>query len=192
MPNTAELDKIRSGDVKAFEAIFASYYQPLCHYSMKFIRDPDEAEEVVQDMFVRFWNKRNELNITVSLKSYLYQSVKYACLNRLKHQKVVRAHEQHHIRQSSANEDSDVLVEQELEDKIQASLEKLPPERKKIFLMSRNEELKYKEIAEKLNISIKTVENQMGKALKLLREELAEFLVITMISLLEIIKSIWI
>jgi len=189
LQDTEALQKIYAGDVKAFESVFEYYYQQLCSFTLKYLKDPDDAEEVVQDTFVKFWNKRKEINITSSLKSYLYQSVKNASLNRIQHLKVVRDHEESHVKPTSAYQSSDPLVEMELQEKINSSLEQLPPERKKIFLMSRNEGLKYKEIAEKLNISIKTVENQMGKALKFMRTELAEFMSVGLLMLTEIIKK---
>jgi RNA polymerase sigma-70 factor (ECF subfamily) len=189
LQDTEALQKIYAGDVKAFESVFEYYYQQLCLFTLKYLKDPDDAEEVVQDTFVRFWNKRKEINITSSLKSYLYQSVKNSSLNRIQHLKVVRDHEQSHVESISTPEPSDPLVEMELQEKINSTLELLPPERKKIFLMSRNEGLKYKEIADKLKISVKTVENQMGKALKFLRTELAEFMSVGLLLITEIIKK---
>ena len=189
MNDSEALQLIYQGDVKAFESVFQQYYSPLCNFGLKYLKDPDDAEEIVQDTFVKFWNKKTEIKITSSLKSYLYQAVRNSCLNRIQHLKVVRDHEQAHLDTNYEPDASDQMVEAELSDKIQATLDQLPPERKKIFLLSRNEGLKYKEIAEKLNLSVKTVENQMGKALKFLRTELADFMVVTWILLVELIKS---
>ncbi len=170
--------QIKHGDKKAFEDTFHAYYSALCGFAMRFVRDPDEAEEVVQDTFVRIWQKREQISINHSLKSYLFQSVRNSCLNTLKHQVVVREYESDQQMYALREDMVDSVVTDELESKIKATIGLLPPERKKIFLMSRDEGLRYAEIAEKLNISVKTVENQIGRALKFLREELADFLVV--------------
>ncbi len=151
---------------------------------MKYVDDPDESEEIVQNSFVKFWNKKEEITISSSLKSYLYQAVKNESLNHIKHLKVVKSYEGSH-KNDYQSDGSDALVTQELQNKIDSSLAKLPVERKKIFLMSRNEGLKYREIADKLDISIKTVENQMGKALKFFRSELVEYLSIGLLVLIK-------
>ena len=166
---------IQSGNAGAFEEVFNEYYSSLCRYALKYVDDPDESEEIVQNTFVKFWNKRESIRITGSLKSYLYQAVKNESLNQLKHLKVVKSYEGSQQNKYQSDE-SDTLVAKELQNKIDGSLAKLPAERKKIFLMSRNEGLKYREIADKLGISIKTVENQMGKALKYFRYELVDYL----------------
>lgn len=178
------LNDIQAGDAAAFEEVFNEYYSSLCRFALNFVGDPDESEEIVQNSFVKFWNKKEQITISTSLKSYLYQAVKNESLNHIKHLNVVKSHEG---RQENKYESdgSDLLVTQELQYKIDDSLAKLPVERKKIFLLSRNEGLKYREIADKLDISIKTVENQMGKALKFFRSELVEYL---SLGLLVIIK----
>ncbi len=176
------LNDIQSGDAAAFEEVFNEYYSSLCRYALKFVGDPDESEEIVQNSFVKFWNKKEQITISTSLKSYLYQAVKNESLNHIKHLKVVKLHEG--SQQNKYESDgSDTLVAKELQNKIEDSLAKLPAERKKIFLMSRNEGLKYRGIADKLDISIKTVENQMGKALKFFRSELIEYLSIGLLVL---------
>jgi len=169
---------ISAGDELAYEGLFKSFYPELTLYAVRFVQDIDNAEEIVQDIFFNLWNNRSKLNINVSLKSYLYRTVKNTCLNLLKHQKVEHKYKEHFSRELQIDEmnSDNWMVESELSDKITGAIEKLPPERKKVFVLSRFEELKYKEIAEKLDISIKTVENQMGKALKFLREELKDYL----------------
>jgi len=170
-----QLEDIKYGDVGAFEEAFHSYYSPLCAHAFGILKDPDDAEEMVQNVFVKFWNKKDHVTIATSFKSYLYQSVKNECLNYIKHRKVVAEHVQETV---YLNKDSvtDDVIASELQGRIDAVVQKLPPERKKIFLMNRSEGKKYKEIADELNIAVKTVENQIGKALKFLRVELAEYL----------------
>lgn len=146
--------------------------------------DLDAAEETVQSIFVKMWENRSQLVIDSSVRSYLFSAVRNNCLNQLKQMKVRDAYKTHNKRtldQSVVLAD-DELEASELETRIHASIEALPTARKQIFILSRYDGLKYKEIAEKLNISIKTVENQMGSAIKQLKNDLAEYMV--MVSLL--------
>lgn len=166
--------------LQEFEDMFKSQYNILCGFANKYLEDLDAAEETVQSIFVKFWESRSTVTITGSLKSYLFTAVKNNCLNQLKHYKIRDDYKEHNKRELDLNETSigDQLETTELEEKIRASIENLPEGRKKIFILSRYEGLKYKEIAEKLNVSIKTVENQMGSAIKKLRSDLTEYLVI--------------
>jgi len=169
---------IKSGDEKALEMLFKEYYQPLCRYANSYLEDPADAEEVVQNCFIKLWEKKENINIQSSVKSYLYQIIRNACLNEIKHQKVKKNYgdmvslegEQH----SEASDQT--TLRGELEEKIAIAIQSLPQQCRLIFTMSRFEELKYQEIADQLNLSIKTVENQMGKALKLMRAQLQEYL----------------
>lgn len=184
------LERIKSGNASYYEEVFRKYYQSLCLFALKYVKDPDEAEEIVQEMFVRIWQKKESLAVTTSLKSYLYQAVRNACLNHLKHNNVKLEYQKRAIDATSAANAGDTLVALELEARITETLNKLPPERKKIFLMSRNEGLKYREISEKLNISIKTVENQMSKALQFLKTELMDFLVVITLIIVQVIEKL--
>jgi RNA polymerase sigma-70 factor (family 1) len=169
---------IRQGDEKAFEQTFRQYYERLCHYACAMLKDEDEAEEVVQHVFFTIWEKRTELEITLSLKSYLYRAVHNHCLNRFKHATVREAHRDYSIQFISQSYDpvTEAIHANELEERIEKAISTLPEQCQKAFRMSRFEELKYQEIADHLGISIKTVENQIGKALKILRVELAAYL----------------
>lgn len=164
-------------DSKVFEQLFKMYYKKLCFYGMKFLPETQQVEEVVQDVFYGIWEKRAELKVDVSIQSYLYRAVHNSCLNVLKHEKIKQGYREHFSR--ATKEDisyySEETVDHDLHSQINAAIEKLPPERKAIFKLSRFEDLKYKEIAEKQGISIKTVEAQMGKALQFLREELKDY-----------------
>jgi RNA polymerase sigma-70 factor (ECF subfamily) len=164
-----------------FEAIFKAYYEGLCRYASMWLKDTDESEEIVQLVFVQLWEKREKIQISSSLKSYLYKSVYHSALNSLKHQKIKE--EYVHMKQSEIQE-SELQSKQslkELETRIEKALNTLPEQCKLIFSMSRFEELKYREIADILNISIKTVENQMGKALRLMRHNLSDFLTLLLL-----------
>lgn len=171
-------NSIKLGDEKALEMLFHEYYQPLCQFAFSFLNDREEAEEVVQNSFVRIWEKRQEISIQTSAKAYLYQVIRNSCLNELKHQKVKIQHQKWSIMDGDGMEQSSdsMAIRGELEEKIKQAMQKLPEQCRLVFSLSRFEDLKYKEIADQLNISVKTVENQMGKALKIMRQELKEYL----------------
>jgi len=167
-------------DKQTYEQIFRQHYSELCSYANNFMDDLDDAEEIVQDVFVKIWENRSEINITDSTRAYLFRSVRNTCLNKKKHIKIREEYKAENEREIESNfvDLNAVINASELEIKIRNAIDKLPTERRKIFIMSRYDELKYKEIAEKLNISIKTVENQMGSALKFLRTELIDYITI--------------
>ena len=171
-------------DIKEFETIFRQHYPELCGFANKYLHDLDAAEETVQTVFVKMWEKRAELEITTSVRSYLFTSVRNGCLNYIKHMKIRDDYKEHNQREMDQNRvlADDDLEASELENRIHSSINSLPEKRKKIFILSRYEGLKYQEIAEKLNISVKTVEHQMGSAIKQLKTDLAEYIV--MLSLL--------
>ena len=169
---------IKNGDKSAFELLFKQYYEHLCNFAYQYLKEKAASEEIVQDVFFKIWEKKEELNIISNIKSYLFSSVRNQCLNQLKHLEIRDNYKSHNekVIQENENIESDYLVENELSAKINSVIEQLPVERQKIFKLSRFDDKKYKEIAEELGISVKTVEAQMSKALKFIREQLAEYL----------------
>ena len=166
-------------DETAFEQVFKTHFKRLHAYAFTILRDEIEAEEIVQQVFFKLWERNENLSLTGSVSAYLYRAVHNESLNYLKHQKV-RSNHQLHVAYSMKNEvehPAKKIITGELEKKIHTALNELPEQCRTIFQMSRFDELKYREIADKLGISVKTVENQMGKALKLLREKLVDFLI---------------
>lgn len=172
------IQQIKAGNKLAFDQIFRLYYAHLCNFAFQFLKEKEAAEEVTQEVFFKLWEKHKELEIHSSFKSYLFQTVRNRCLNQIKHLATKEKYKVYNQEQISFQENTvnDSAIENELANKIQYAIDALPTERRKIFKMSRDEGLKYKEIAAQLNISIKTVEAQMGKALKHLRVELKDFL----------------
>lgn len=167
---------IRNGSLKDFEKLFKEFYVPLFEYSKSIIKDDAEAEEIIQDLFYNFWKNRESLDIVTSLKSYLFRSVYNNSLQFLKHRQVKLKYEKYMMDKPQRSiEPLDKLKEKELQGLIKKTLEELPDRCQQIFKMNRFEGLKYKEIADELSISIKTVEANITKALKHFRSSLGEY-----------------
>lgn len=168
--------QLSQGDEKAFEIIFKKYYQSLCLFSRQFLNDDELAEESVQVIFVKIWEKRFSLSIDSSLESYLFRAVRNHCFNELQHKKTEYRYAQKMLEDSKHEiKTEEYFLEPGLKEQIEVAIGLLPPKRKEIFRLSREEGMKYKDIAEQLEISIKTVEAQMGLALKFLREKLKDY-----------------
>ena len=168
--------QLHAGNERAFQTLFRKYYPAMCSFAWQFLNDRELAEEVVQDLFVRIWEKRENLNIQTSVRHYFFKSVRNHCLNQLQHEKIKKKYSDRILESSHQDINPDQFyIEVDLVQRIERSIDSLPPKRQEIFRLSREQGLKYKEIAETLNISVKTVEAQMGLALKHLREELKDF-----------------
>jgi len=177
LAETSTHNGIRIESKKDFENIFNTHYSNLCAYANNFLKDFDASEEVVQEILFKLWTNRDKIIITTTIQSYLFRSVRNASLNVLKHVNIREDYKvQHEYEREDELSSEDEMIVSELDQKIREAIDQLPIERKKVFILSRYEGLKYKEIAEKLNISVSTVENQMVKALKFLREELKDYL----------------
>jgi RNA polymerase sigma-70 factor, ECF subfamily len=168
--------RIGEGDVDQFESLFRSSYVSLVRYAKTLIKDHDTAEEIVQDLFFRLWQNKENLKIESSLNGYLFRSVHNKCLHYIEHNRVVERHAEKMAASlaESPENPSEILHYKELQARVARILERLPDRCGKIFSMSRFEGLKYSEIAEKLSVSVKTVESNMGRALKEFRKELSE------------------
>ena len=161
-------------DKDSFEALFRKYFPPLMSFARKILVDEDDAREVVQQVFINLWEKREKIDLSKSLKSYLFTSVHNRSLNVIRDRKKFSAEE---VPEMAGEWDVSAQIESmELEEKIQKPCNHLPEKCRQIFELNRFDGLKYSEIALKLGISVKTVENQMSKALKILREKLLKYL----------------
>jgi len=177
-------NRYRYNDDTSFEQLFKTHYNALHAYAQVILKDEDLAEEIVQGMFLKFWEKRQNLQIH-AIKAYLYRCVYHDSLNYLKQEKTKIKYQEFTLHtMDTEHESAAAKIELvELQKHLSGALNQLPEQCRTIFQMSRYEELKYREIADLLGLSIKTVENQMGKALKILRLRLADFLILFLIGL---------
>lgn len=174
-----------------FEQLFKKHFRELHAYAFSILKDWDIAEEIVQALFLKLWEKNEWARIQTSIKSYLYKSVYHDSLNYIRRQKVQLKY-QTTTAYSMKNHTDDAagkLKLSELEQHLEKALNKLPEKCRAIFHLSRFEELKYQEIANQLDISIKTVETHMGKALRILRKEMKEFLPLIALMLFNMFRS---
>jgi RNA polymerase sigma-70 factor (ECF subfamily) len=179
------LEKIRNNDEVAFKVIFNKYYSRLYYFILEFISFDDIAENIVQDTFFTLWNKRHELKDDSNLSAYLFTVAKNNCLYRLRDQRyrqklfTTNSLDQNELEMNMEvlnTLDSSAYTFEEIELIIERTLEELPPQCKKVFILSRFEERKNKEIAEELNISVKVVEKHISKGLKKFKVSLKDYL----------------
>lgn len=172
------VEALHQGNAVVFEQLFKDYYGRLCNYVNTILNDVDESEEIVQSTFIALWEKRESLVIHTSVKSYLYQAVHNQSLNKIKHNQVKQSHFEYVTAQNNVNvsDGYQSLVGKELGEMIGVAVESLPPQCRTVFTLSRFSGLSYAEIATRLDVSVKTVENHMGKALRIMRVHLADYL----------------
>jgi RNA polymerase sigma-70 factor (ECF subfamily) len=169
---TALAKSLKASDRDAFETLFNILHQNIFNFILYRIKDQQIAEDLLQDVFYKLWINREKLDEHQSIKNYVYTIADNLILNHIRHLKVVAKHQiesspPHFIK---ADSPQFILEEKEWQSKLSSAIEKLPEKTKVVFLMSRMEDLKYQEIADRLSISVKTVETHMVKALKTLRE----------------------
>lgn len=168
-----------------YEVLFRDNYEPLTRYAFSIIKNQEEAEDVVQKLFVKFWEKRNEMENVNDFRAYLYRSVYNTCLNEIKRLKRMQSFSANgEVDVASSDKASYAVLGGELEAQIENAVSSLPEKCQEVFRLSRFEELSYKEISEKLNISVKTVENHIVKALRIMREELSDYLPLIVLTIL--------
>ena len=168
---------LKAGNRQVFEEIFNTWYEALVRYCVQKVYMQEDAEEIVQDIFIKLWTKREELNINVSLQAYLYRTALNRVINFKQHQEVRQSHREHVLtvhRETSPHTDS--ISEKEIQRLAAEAVRKMPEKRRMVYELSRRDGLKYAEIAEKLNISVKTVEAHLSAALEHLRMHLKDYL----------------
>lgn len=181
VPDFSLAASIREGNQAAWEQVVHQYYQMLFGFILSMVKEPATAEELVQDVFANFWAKREQISITVSLKAYLYRAARNHTINYLKRRKFEQEYQHQLAGQMAArqmagqSEDTETAFHfSELEKKLYAAIEALPDSCREIFKLSRFEQMTYKEIAETLEIPVRSVHYQIGLALKELRDELKD------------------
>lgn len=173
----AWVEGIRAGDAVAFEALFRAYHAPLCAFAFRYLRARDLAEEIVQEVFLFVWERRETWDVRTSVKNYLFTAIRNAALSYLRHERVVRRREAETVELfggPSASADAEVGAAETLA-AVQRAVGRLPERCRLVFTLQREQGLTYSEVAEVLGISPKTVEVQMGRALKSLRKALAGY-----------------
>lgn len=170
------IEKIRNGDERAFKKMFQAYYPKLCRFAAEYINSKNRARDVVQEVFLQIWDQRKQWKVRRSLKAYLYQAVRNRALNRVRRKKTKHEAENylgHTTEGSEQRTAEDVFHADALSRQVEKAISELPERRRMAFLLHRRHGLTYKEVARVMGITPKTVENQIGRALKSLRERLA-------------------
>lgn len=160
---------------KKYKTLFFDWHNPLCNYANRIVKDRDAASDIVQDVFVYIWEKREQIDLDQNIKSYLFQTTYHRSINYLKKSNVVPLSDEQYA--LSRTDEDNAKYEQDAEafakkEQIFKSLRHLPPKCREVFVLSRQNGLTYTEIAESLGISKKTVENHMVKALSIIRNNL--------------------
>ncbi|WP_183556747.1 RNA polymerase sigma-70 factor [Mucilaginibacter sp. SP1R1] len=191
MNNTQAAVNLINANEDVFEQLFKKHFRELHAYAFSLLKDWDAAEEIVQGLFLKLWEKNDWVRIQTSIKSYLYKSVYHDSLNYIRRQKVQLKYQTTtaYAMKNHTDDAAGKLKLSELEQQLNNALSKLPEKCRAIFHLSRFEELKYQEIATQLDISIKTVETHMGKALRILRREMKEFLPLITLMLFNMFRS---
>ena len=170
--------KIKEGDIKTFEKVFRQFYTPLCIYASGITGRNDISEEIIQDVFYNIWKDKENIQILHSVKNYLYGAVKNHSLRYREHLLVQERHQEYVWNNNNDESDlspQELLEYKELEDVVSDILKKLPERRARIFNLHRMDGKKYSEIADFYSISVKTVEAEMTKTYRALRNKIARF-----------------
>ncbi|WP_367997930.1 RNA polymerase sigma-70 factor [Zobellia uliginosa] len=185
-PNTnldSFLPLLRKGDQTAYEALFRIYYDKLLHIAEGYLGSEQEAEDVVQSLFLKVWERKHNFGEVTNLNNYLFTMTKNACLDQLKHEKVKDLFSKNYSEKKKAiqnqfimDETASSILEKDLEKRIKLAIEALPQKCKNVFMKSRVEGMNHSEIAKALDISKRTVDNHISNALKHMRLHLKEFL----------------
>lgn len=171
------IDGLKNGNRSVFEELYRQYYLPLCYYCVKYVENLEDAEEIVQEVFFKLWEKHADIDISSSVNAYLHRAVQNNALNYINKKKIVDRFVVSHDKNSnySFDDGQKAMEDEELRLILKKAILELPEKRREIFELSRFDGLKYSSIAEQLSISVKTVESQMTKALKHLRIVLKDY-----------------
>jgi len=187
---TLTVEHIGGFNETLFEQLFKQYFSSLCLFARKYVKDVDVAKEIVHDVFVNLWDKREQMDMQKSVKSYLFTSVNNRCLNYIRDNKKFNRNieDVSTLEMVDTSNVTEKIAGDDLQQRIDMALQLLPEKCREVFMLSRFSDMKYNDIAEQLNISVKTVEAQMTKALKILREQLKDYLITITILFLSLFK----
>ena len=186
MNDLSSANALRSGDIRFFEEVYRMYYSSLFNYAFQLIKSKNTAEDIVNDVFLKLWENREQITIETSLKSYLFKSIYHHSINTLKHIQVQEKYKsffKHHLTLDENDPEYPLVgvIKEEINSIVQRTIDQLPAQCRKIFILSRVEHLEHEEIAQRLNISVHTVREQVRRALGKLRINLGEFLSILLL-----------
>ncbi|WP_159520673.1 RNA polymerase sigma-70 factor [Sunxiuqinia indica] len=168
-------NEIKKGNKVVYESLFHEYYESLVHYAEKFIFDQAEAEDLVQELFIDIWDKSRKIDIATSIKSYFYQAIRNRCLNHLKSLKVKDKHHVLYIEAILGSDDEEVeFIDLDILNKIEKSIDELPPQMARVFRLKLLDGMKQDEIASELDISVNSVKTQLKRARVKLRKALLQ------------------
>lgn len=179
------LEQLKTGDPKAFEYVFMQWYEPLVHFADEYITDLESARNIVQNIFMNLWEKHSWIDPESNLKAYLYLAARNACLSHIRHLQVEVCYYEKSMRNSENLQLNYEALEQmeidqidlcNLEKIIQETIDSLPERCREVFILSRYEDMKNKEIANKLDITVKAVEANITRALSRLRANTKEYM----------------
>ena len=171
------VERTRAGDEEAFREMFQAYFPKLCGFAADYIDSVDQARDLVQDIFLKIWDRRENWTVRTSLRSYLYQAVKNRALNEIRRTTSEQEAEdflEYTEPTSDSRTAADTFHMEALSENIESAISQLPDRRRRAFLLHRRHGFTYKEIAQIMDISPKTVENHIGRALKSLRKQLVD------------------
>ncbi len=173
-------------ELTSFKSLFKSHFSSLCAFAVSFVHDEDMAKDIVHQAFIKLWEKRDAIDMEKQVKSYLFSTVHNLCLNYIRDNKKFSKNEfdAETYTLPGQLEDQDVMEKAELHARINRAIDSLPEKCREVFIMNRFDEMKYQEIADKTGISIKTVEAQISKALRILREQLVDYITIIFLFIL--------
>ena len=173
------LSALKQDSKEAFSLLFQTYYTDLVLFCGNFIKDKDSCEDIVQSIFLKLWRDRQNIQIETSLKSYLLKAVRNSCFDEYRHLEIIRQHEAEYESTMLDFYDTDnYILYSDLSDHLHRALEKVPDLYREAFMLNRFEGLRYREIAEQLNVSERTAEVRVSKTLDLLRKYLKDFFVL--------------
>lgn len=170
-------------DQEAFKELFFDFYPSLCVFAERYVSSPEACEDIVQETFYNLWKNRKKIEVTSSFRNLLITSVKNSCVDYLRKQSVRRIHSERQIYHENIDTPEEIYTVSELEEMLKTALDRLPPNVRKAFELSRFENMTYNKIAEEMDVSPKTVEAYISKALSVLRVELKDYLPLTLLFL---------